>query len=258
MDRQENSIEFDLTRYLSSFDMKILLEIAYLSIAYENPNPMEIAFKKMQSIISFRQSMFVCDSLVENLFDRDFIFWGVCESLIQDYFGNKKYMVDPIGREIRRTMNCIDISKFYEKNRALQANPVVQIFYDYHLKTGFADIICDYQNLKIYSVACYGFPSKIKQRVKAVIQYLLPFFSTVYRKNIEKKINKAKSFSLTKKEIEVLNWLKEGKSSWEISMILNIGESTVNFHVTNIMRKLNATRRTQAVAIALSQGLIEL
>jgi len=64
------------------------------------------------------------------------------------------------------------------------------------------------------------------------------------------------SAALSLREKEVLNWLKKGKSSWEISTILNIGESTVNFHITNIMHKLNAVSRTQAVAIAIEQGLI--
>jgi FixJ family two-component response regulator len=66
----------------------------------------------------------------------------------------------------------------------------------------------------------------------------------------------AQSAALSLREKEVLNWLKKGKSSWEISAILNIGESTVNFHITNVMQKLNAVSRTQAVAIAVEQGLI--
>ncbi|MBI5664683.1 MAG: response regulator [Nitrospirae bacterium] len=66
----------------------------------------------------------------------------------------------------------------------------------------------------------------------------------------------SQSAALSLREKEVLNWLKKGKSSWEISSILNIGESTVNFHITNIMQKLNAVSRTQAVAVAIEQGLI--
>lgn len=66
----------------------------------------------------------------------------------------------------------------------------------------------------------------------------------------------SQSAALSLREKEVLNWLKKGKSSWEISAILNIGESTVNFHITNIMQKLNAVSRTQAVAVAIEQGLI--
>ncbi len=61
---------------------------------------------------------------------------------------------------------------------------------------------------------------------------------------------------LSNREIEVLNWLKKGKSSWDIATILNISERTVNFHVKNIMQKLNAVSRTQAVAVAIENNLI--
>jgi LuxR family quorum sensing-dependent transcriptional regulator len=61
---------------------------------------------------------------------------------------------------------------------------------------------------------------------------------------------------LSKREEEVLTWSKRGKSSWEISAILNISERTVNFHVNNIMQKLNVVSRIQAVAVAIERGLI--
>lgn len=61
---------------------------------------------------------------------------------------------------------------------------------------------------------------------------------------------------LTKREVEILRWLSEGKSSLEISIILNICESTVKFHVNNTLAKLHASNRTHAVAKALRQQLI--
>ncbi len=67
-----------------------------------------------------------------------------------------------------------------------------------------------------------------------------------------------KKIHITKREIEVLQWLQQGKSSWEISKILGLSERTVNFHVYNIMEKIEAANRPQMVAIALRLGLIEL
>lgn len=61
---------------------------------------------------------------------------------------------------------------------------------------------------------------------------------------------------LSVREKEVLDWLKHGKSSWDISTILGISERTVNFHVYNVMRKLEAVNRPQAVAVAARLGLI--
>ena len=62
---------------------------------------------------------------------------------------------------------------------------------------------------------------------------------------------------LSKREKEVLLWLTKGKSSWEISVILSISERTVNFHVMNIMQKLEAVSRIQAVALAVEKGLTD-
>lgn len=62
--------------------------------------------------------------------------------------------------------------------------------------------------------------------------------------------------SLSKREREVIKWIKEGKTNWEISMILNISERTVKFHVQNIEKKLNAVNKAHAIAIALDQDLV--
>jgi DNA-binding NarL/FixJ family response regulator len=60
---------------------------------------------------------------------------------------------------------------------------------------------------------------------------------------------------LSRRESEVLNWLKTGKTSWDISVILGISERTVNFHVRNIIQKLNAVSRIHAVAVAAEKGI---
>jgi DNA-binding CsgD family transcriptional regulator len=52
---------------------------------------------------------------------------------------------------------------------------------------------------------------------------------------------------LSPRELEVLDWLKRGKTSWDIAKILNISERTVNYHVNNIVQKLDVTNRLQAV-----------
>ena len=67
---------------------------------------------------------------------------------------------------------------------------------------------------------------------------------------------KEKSVPLTLRELECLKWGAEGKSSWEIGLILNCAEATVNFHFSNLRRKFSATSRQQAVAKAIRLGLI--
>ncbi|MBU6488901.1 MAG: autoinducer binding domain-containing protein [Burkholderiales bacterium] len=64
------------------------------------------------------------------------------------------------------------------------------------------------------------------------------------------------SVVLTPRECEVLCWTGEGKTACEIGQILNISERTVNFHVNNVLLKLNATNKVQAVVKAIAMGLI--
>lgn len=61
---------------------------------------------------------------------------------------------------------------------------------------------------------------------------------------------------LTRREKEILQWTADGKSSGEISMILEISENTVNFHLKGIQRKFQAPNKTFAAAYAAAQGLL--
>ena len=55
--------------------------------------------------------------------------------------------------------------------------------------------------------------------------------------------------SLSDQEIKVLSLIAEGHSNKEIAIKLFIAETTVKSHVSNILNKLNAKRRTEAVKI---------
>jgi DNA-binding NarL/FixJ family response regulator len=62
--------------------------------------------------------------------------------------------------------------------------------------------------------------------------------------------------SLTTREIEVLRLIRDGRRNKEIAADLAIGETTVSFHIKNIIGKLGANDRTHAVTIAIRRGLL--
>jgi DNA-binding NarL/FixJ family response regulator len=64
--------------------------------------------------------------------------------------------------------------------------------------------------------------------------------------------------SLTPREIEVLRQIAGGNRNRDIGDRLYISEETVKVHVKHIMEKLGATDRTQAMAIAVRRGIIQL
>ncbi|MFA5785470.1 MAG: response regulator transcription factor [Actinomycetota bacterium] len=62
---------------------------------------------------------------------------------------------------------------------------------------------------------------------------------------------------LTKSEARVLELVGQGKTNSETAATLFISENTVKFHLRNILSKLQAHTRAQAVAKAMQEGLIE-
>ncbi len=64
--------------------------------------------------------------------------------------------------------------------------------------------------------------------------------------------------SLTPRELEVLTLIGQGRSNGEIAAMLAIAPRTAKVHVQNILSKLGATNRTEAVSLAVKQRLISL
>jgi two-component system, NarL family, response regulator LiaR len=64
--------------------------------------------------------------------------------------------------------------------------------------------------------------------------------------------------SLTPRELEVLTLIGQGRSNGEIAAMLSIAPRTAKVHVQNILSKLGATNRTEAVSLAVKQRLISL
>lgn len=67
---------------------------------------------------------------------------------------------------------------------------------------------------------------------------------------------KIKDLDISKREYEVLVGISEGLSNKEIGEKLFISESTIKTHVSNLLSKLNAKRRTQALQIAKDFNII--
>jgi DNA-binding NarL/FixJ family response regulator len=63
---------------------------------------------------------------------------------------------------------------------------------------------------------------------------------------------------LTTRELEVLRLIRDGCRNKQIADQLAIAETTVNFHIKNLVDKLGASDRTHAVTIALRRGLLQI
>src|SRR6202035_4447199 len=63
---------------------------------------------------------------------------------------------------------------------------------------------------------------------------------------------------LTARELDVLRLIRDGYRNKQIADQLAIAETTVNFHIKNLMEKLRANDRTHAVTIALRRGMLHI
>ncbi|HEX3663136.1 MAG TPA: response regulator transcription factor [Acidobacteriaceae bacterium] len=64
--------------------------------------------------------------------------------------------------------------------------------------------------------------------------------------------------SLTARELEILNMLSKGLTNKQIGRVLNISDNTVRNHVNSILEKLEVADRTEAVTVAIQQGIIQI
>jgi two-component system, NarL family, response regulator DegU len=88
-------------------------------------------------------------------------------------------------------------------------------------------------------------------RPKVAEQVLLQFQELSRRTEAEAFLS-----PLTPREMEILKYIGQGFLNKQIAAELGISEQTIKNHVTSILRKLNANARTEAVVLAIKQGLI--
>lgn len=89
------------------------------------------------------------------------------------------------------------------------------------------------------------------------------FFPPTLINQVMEKVNRSEKEGqqddenqLTKREQEILEEIVQGKSNKEIADTLFISEKTVKNHVSNILKKLDVTDRTQAAVLALRSGIV--
>ncbi|MGJ8679484.1 response regulator [Paraglaciecola sp.] len=101
---------------------------------------------------------------------------------------------------------------------------------------------------KNLTINCFSQPIEVFYESQQEDKHLLHIVE-----NKQKKTAKClqENLPVTKRESEVLYWVSFGKTSWEISQILEMSPRTVNKHLEQIFKKLGVDNRTSAAAISL-------
>jgi len=176
-----------------------------------------------------------------------------CEVYIEKEFDK----VDPIVLESSTRQGIQYWSDTYKKYE--NAEIFMHYARDFFLTEGYSYGVTSLNGQQRSLFSFSGKNVKRHPRTELILDYAVPHLSQAFNRIVEySKEKKPLSVPLSSRETEVLKWVKDGKSTWEISVILSISNNTVKFHLKNIMQKLQAVTRTQAVASALQFGIIHL
>jgi DNA-binding NarL/FixJ family response regulator len=95
------------------------------------------------------------------------------------------------------------------------------------------------------------------KRLVPLVEYLGSYIHMALLKTAPKSLPQKDRCvkGLSSREVTILNWMKNGKTNWEIGKILGVSERTIRFHIESIFSKLEVTSRSQAVATAIEHGL---
>lgn len=76
--------------------------------------------------------------------------------------------------------------------------------------------------------------------------------------SLMRSLRRPEQQSLSKREVEVLNLVRQGKSNKQIARSLHVSEATVKTHLIHAFDKLGVDDRTAAVSVALEHGVLRL
>lgn len=243
---------------LTNYELYELLEIIHSLILIENSTQFMSVARSLKELLEYD---FIIFGLPEPSFNKTQAIVDLNINYPQDwvdlYQTNEFWRIDPV---VLATMaECAPQYWGDIYRRFLPNKNFVGLAHDFGLKDGWTCLTKGLTGLPWTIISVGGDYKKYKNnknREKYIFERLAPHFhialSSVRAKGRTKKLQDL----LTKREREVLKWLSQGKTSWEISVILDVAEATINFHVKNINSKLNTVSRSHAVAVATHSGLM--
>ncbi|WP_315832745.1 LuxR family transcriptional regulator [Bradyrhizobium prioriisuperbiae] len=160
--------------------------------------------------------------------------------------------VDPIPRHALTTVQPFLWSEArYDRDTDSGARGVMERALDFRFNSGFCIPI--HYDASTAAVSMAGDRPYITDETKRALHII-----GLYSHSRIRSLGHKPARSLSNNEAEVLRWAAVGKTAWETSVIMNIGERKVRFLLTEAQRKLNAANRTAAVVQALVKGEIKL
>ncbi len=239
---------------LSTSDLKETLELINACLIAKSTEDLIGIFKTLLSSFNLNGALYVNQAAFDlNSFETATISSvGLANEWGQIYKDRKFSKIDPILTSAYDAEVPVIWSEAYNHSN-INAD-FQNLASDFGLNEGisFGTSKSNYSGSATLVSLIYG-STAIPCRDKEMLFNIIPHLNEVL-----KKPSISCQFKLTIKELEVLSWAKDGKSYWETGQIIGSSERTVKYHLQNIYKKFGVSNRSQAIAVAMRSGLLEL
>jgi len=181
--------------------------------------------------------------------------WGATTGLSERYASERRYRVDPTVQAIFTAIEPFSWDEIEGRSRTPQASAIFDDLESSGARNGLVVPVHGPQG-EVLAVVLVSetedrFPADLRQRMHVAASLFATRGLTLMEREAEPR-----GPDLTRREIQCVYWIAEGKSDWEIGRILEISEETVAWHVQNAKKKLGVARRAQLPNAAWRRGVL--
>jgi len=248
--------EGKLSSWLCTADAANLLEITHACVSCATEGDFRRLFPPLQELVPFDHAIAISGRCGKGgeVVARQAVNVSYPEAFVLEYTARDYFRVDPVMRSALATQR----PQYCSESMRERPRDIVALCRDFGLQDGYVHGVSAGIPARNGTLFCFKSASlRYDGRSAALLEFLGPHLQLAFSRVAGRDTADSGSVKLSSREQEVASWLQEGKTSWEISVILGISERTVNFHVSNITRKLGATNRPQALAVAARLGLLD-
>ena len=238
-------------------DLLSVLNIVHDCLDIQDTNDVKSTLDRFSEIVPYSAAV-VCGLQKlpgsDRVFFSDIVNHSYSDEWGEVYFENDFIEVDPVVDYSLNNNHSFTWSTAFQSlnSQNPKTTEFVTMAGDYHLNDGLAHMVGDRDNGTLLSLSI-DHPKN--HYYSQLLNHLTPHLHEAMQR-INGRDTRQSLPELTDREREVLQWICEGKSSWDIGVILSISERTVKYHINNIKSKLNAVNRPHAVAKALRFRII--
>ena len=246
-----------LANHLMSGEMAVMLDLIHSSTACNSMHGFKKLAHGLENLLGNDKTTFCWKSLGGQQLRQPPKVLNVSfpEQFLQVLQRRRLWKENPITI---RGMQQSGLQSWQETFRQMRpSSQLLDIKYSFGLESGYSYAIAGRQPQGMTMVSLASRTVAEVERWQLILDHLMPHFQAVLGRILQISGTGQPPPELTKREIEVLDWLKEGKTSWEISVILDVSERTINYHVGNVKKKLNVVNRQGAVAQAMHLGIVQ-